>query len=233
MSRLRRQDGFTLTELVMAITVGFVVLSATLGLLESSVHLNLGVMSKTDAMQRGRLAMDNVTQQLRSQVCLDYDNPAVVAGGDGNSVTFYSDYTFDGKRPWKRRLTFDSAKRTITALGWEAPQAAALPLTTASFPLNPTQRRVVIDNVLNQRKDNADVPFLRYYAYQVVAGVARPTKPLNTPLTADDAKTVARIEIAFTARPTGSKDDKGAVNLSDEIMARHLDPNVSLNPKCV
>ena len=105
MSRLRNQDGFTVMEVLMAITVGFVVLAATLGLLESSVRLNTGLISKTDAMQRARLAMDMVTQDLRSQVCLDFDDAAVVAGTD-DSITFYGDFTEYGTRPKKRKLTF-------------------------------------------------------------------------------------------------------------------------------
>ena len=92
MSRLRAEDGFTVMELITAMAVGFVLLAATLGLLESSVRLNTGVISKTDAMQRGRLAMDTVTQQLRSQVCLDWDNSAVRADADDESVTFFADY---------------------------------------------------------------------------------------------------------------------------------------------
>ena len=47
MSRFRAQDGMTLPEVLVAATVGFIVLAATLGLLESSVRLNTGVMAKT------------------------------------------------------------------------------------------------------------------------------------------------------------------------------------------
>jgi len=104
-ARLRQEEGFTLMEVLMATLVGFVVLAATMGLLESTVKLNTGVMGKTDAMQRGRLAMDKITQQLRSQVCLDLDNPAIPLGATNDSVTFYADYSWDGKTAPVKRTT--------------------------------------------------------------------------------------------------------------------------------
>jgi prepilin-type N-terminal cleavage/methylation domain-containing protein len=236
MSRLRNQDGFTLMEVLMAVTVGFVVLAATLGLLESSVRLDAGVMSKTDAMQRGRLAMDTLTQELRSQVCLDFDNPAVLSGAGDNSITFYGDYSAAGQRPFKREIVFNPTNSTITSYRYDAAAGATLPLKPDSFPSSPTVTRQVLEGARNQ-VDTAlgtIVPFLRYYANQKDAdGVYRPSEKLAVPLSADDAKRVARIEISFLARPTGARDDKQAVNLTDQIMARHLDPNVSLNPKCV
>jgi hypothetical protein len=235
MSRLRNQDGFTVMEMLMAVTVGFVVLAATLGLLESSVRFNVGLMSKTDAMQRGRLGMDKLTQELRSQVCLDYDNPAVLAGATDNDISFYGDYSAEGTRPVKRRVVFDPAKGTVTSYAYEAPASVPLPLKKTSFPASPTNTQLVLEAVENRVDDaNQIVPFFNYFAnHKDNDGVYRASEKLGTPLTEANAKRVARIEISFLARPTGAKDDKQAVNLTDQIMARHLDPNVSLDPKCV
>ena len=88
MSRLRAEDGMTLTEVLIAATTSFVLLAAVLGLLDNTVKLSSGAMQKTDAMQRGRLAMDRVTQPLRSQVCLDLTTPAILPGATADSVTF-------------------------------------------------------------------------------------------------------------------------------------------------
>jgi hypothetical protein len=36
------------------------------------------------------------------------------------------------------------------------------------------------------------------------------------------------------SRPTGAKDDSKGVNLSDQVMARHADPNLSVpDPNCI
>ena len=86
MSRLREETGATLIEVLTAVTIGTIVFAAILTMLESTVRHNTGVLSRTDAMQRGRLAMDMITQELRSQVCLNnLDNPAVVAGAKADS----------------------------------------------------------------------------------------------------------------------------------------------------
>ncbi len=115
MSRLRSQEGFTLMEMLVAATVGFVILSATLGLLESTLRLDNGVMAKTDAQQRGRLAMDRITQELRSQVCLNLTTPAILpVKSTADSVTFYSDFGENVKAPpMLRTITFDAASGNI------------------------------------------------------------------------------------------------------------------------
>jgi type II secretory pathway pseudopilin PulG len=237
MSRLRAHDGFTVMEVLVAITIGFVVLAATLTLLESSVRLNSGVMSKTDAMQRGRQAMDIVTQQLRSQVCLDYDHSAVIEGATADSVTFYDDYTADGKKPVKRKLTFDTTKKEIRSDRYDAPATAPSPPLETSYPASPTGTMRILENVnrMTDPKTNQPVPFLQYFAYSTPgAGELQADQQLTPPLNKAQAARVARIEISFLSRPTGAKDDSKGVNLTDQVMARHADPNLSVpDPNCI
>jgi hypothetical protein len=229
MSRIRANDGFTIMEVLTAAVIGFVVLAATLGLLESSLRLNHGVLAKTDAMQRGRLAMDKVTQQLRSQVCLDGsalpDNAKVSAIAElsnQNQVTFYADFSEDGKDPFKRTLTFDTVTKSIQTTTY-APVMS--PPTPADYPAV-TDTDMLLENVVPQKTDaGVDIPFLRYYAYTLVAGRPRPELPLPVPLSQADAERVARIDISFFALPTRSTDRKKGVNLGDQVMARHSDPN--------
>jgi len=230
MTRLRSEDGFTIMEVLMAAVIGFIVLAGTLGLLESSLRLNSGVMAKTDAMQRGRLALDVVTQQLRSQVCLDGstfadDIPvsAIVATSNDTSVTFYLDFTFTGQRPMRRTLTFDPATKTIRTTTYEATKDRPAP---GDFTVAPTNTNVVLENVVPQKRtDGTDVPFIRYYAYTLVSGRPRAELLLPTPLVQSDADRVARIDINFLALPTRSTDRRQGVNLADQVMARHSDPN--------
>jgi hypothetical protein len=239
MSRLRADDGFTLMEAVMAITIGFVVLAATFTLLDSSVRLNTGVMAKTDAMQRGRQAMDTITQQLRSQVCLDYAHSAVLSGSDANSVTFYMDYSQGDLPPVKRKLTFDPAKREIRSARYQSSSSLPQPPDT-SYPASATSTQTILENATLQLDDQKKpVPFLQYFAYpdpQTVAAGAelQPNVALTPPLSTAQAARVARIEVNFLADPTGARDDSRGVNLTDQVMARHADPNLSIpDPNCI
>jgi hypothetical protein len=249
MSRLREETGTTLMEVLTAITVGFVVLAAIFTMLESTVRLNTGVISKTDAMQRGRLAMDVITQELRSQVCLNnLNNPAVLDGATENSVTFYSDFSdAEGtKPPEKRTLTFDPGSGDIRTTIYRA----TVPDPDSSDDFEVLGENLRLENAaLQEIPDGPDpgdepdgtVPFLRYYAYQDVdtAGVVHPEPTLVLDpgpdgLNPAEAARVARIEIAFVSRPTGATTSEKGVNLNDQIVARHSDPNLSVpDPKCV
>jgi hypothetical protein len=242
MKRLRREDGFTLPEVLIAATIGFIVIAGTLGLLESTVRLSFGMVAKTDSMQRGRLAMDTITQQLRSQVCLDLDTPAIVPGNGttvtANSVTLYVDFSeADGTTPpVKRRLDFPTgASGDIRAYTYTTNDPTP---EAGDFSANPTSASVVLENVVRQKKPNqptVDEPFLRYYAFQQVGNPPHPepTLELTPPLDAAEAARVARIDVKFLARPTESTDNDKGVNVSDQVMVRHADPNLSVpDPAC-
>jgi prepilin-type N-terminal cleavage/methylation domain-containing protein len=233
---LRGEEGFTLMEVITAMAVGLVLLGATLGLLESSVKLNTGVMAKTDAMQRGRLAMDTITQQLRSQVCLDWEHSAVRELSDANTVTFFADFSAGEKKPVLRTLEFDPVEKRIVIARTDPPTPLPNPLTPDSYSDIPDSHNLVLENVTQQwdpvAKKNVD--FLTYYAYKDVGGVMKAEEKLPTPLSKAAAARVARVEINFLALPTGSDDGKKAVNLSDQVMARHADPNLAVpDPNCV
>jgi type II secretory pathway pseudopilin PulG len=237
MTRVRAQEGFTLPEVLVAATVGFIVLAATMGLLTSTLNLGTGLSAKTDAMQRGRVALDNITQQLRSQVCLNRDNPAVLAHNANGAVTtdravtFYADFSdgSDGTMPHKRRLEFDPTTKSIRAFSYTS---TLDPPTATSWPASPSRSSVVLENVALQ---GAAKPFLTYWAYQRVAGQPSPVyEPLTPPLDSAEAARVARIDVAFAALPTGVRDaDRHKVNMTDRVLVRHADPNLKVpDPAC-
>jgi hypothetical protein len=198
------------------------------------VRLNTGVLAKTDAMQRGRIAMDTVTQQLRSQVCLDYQTSAVVANSTASSVTFYADYTMEGVKPLKRTITLDPVKHEIRSARFDSP-STLVPPPAGTYSTTATATGVLLENAWAQTDAVGNsVPFLRYYAYRTQDGNLRADEELTSPLDAAEAARVARIDIAFFARPTRATDDKRGVNLSDQVMARHADPNKTIpDPNCI
>jgi prepilin-type N-terminal cleavage/methylation domain-containing protein len=232
--RLRNQDGFTLIEVIAAMTVGLVLLGSTLTLLESSVKLNTGVVAKTDAMQRGRIAMDTITQQLRSQVCFDMETSAIVAGSDEDHVTFYSDFTAEDDPPVKRTITIDG--RGIVSDRFDAPSPLPEEFTPESYEDFPDASSLVLENaaLLLDPDTGETVPFLKYYAYEENDGLLTATDELDPPLNDAEAARAARVEITYVSRPTGASDGKKNVTLNDEIMARHSDPNLAVpDPRCV
>ena len=215
---MRREDGFTLPEVLIASLIGFIVLSGALGLLESTVRLGGGTMSKTDAMQRGRLAMDVVTRQLRSQVCAVAGSPAIVDGRD-SSISFYADFGDGSRAPDRRTLQLDSGRASLVAT---VHTGTGTPPGPYAFPSTPSRTEHVLENVVAP----TGTPFLRYFAFSTAAQPA-PDVLLATPLSAADRRRVARIEVAFSARPTGATDGKHAITLRDQVLVRHADVNSS------
>jgi hypothetical protein len=174
-------------------------------------------------------------------VCLEnLTSPAIEAeSASDSSVTFFSDFSeADGAEPpSKRTLTFDPDTGAITTAIYNT---AVLEPAPDDFPDNPSTINLRLENAAQQvRPNGTKVPFLQYFAYQDVGNPPRreatlPLVPGSDGLTAAEAARVARVDIAFVSRPTGAKDSSKGVTLSDQIMARHSDPNLSVpDPKCV
>lgn len=66
MSALRRHDGFTLVELLVAMTISLVVFGAALTLLDSYLRQSSAATKRLDAQDRARLAVDRIVRDLRN-----------------------------------------------------------------------------------------------------------------------------------------------------------------------
>ena len=88
--RLRGKAGFTLPELLTTLWIAMVVLLAGFSLLEFVMKRSLEAEQRVEATQRGRIGMDLITRELRSQVCLDA-NTAPIVDGTADAITFYTD----------------------------------------------------------------------------------------------------------------------------------------------
>jgi hypothetical protein len=236
--RLRSQAGHTLMELVVAMSLGMGILLISFALLDRSLSLSSEVSQRVDALQHGRLAMDTITRQLRSQVCLGKTNPVAGAPAiyDGlveakdDSVTFYSNlsaYSVTGtiKPPEKHTIAYDSVTGKITQTSIKGNLDPPLTQFTA-LP----RKNVLLDNAAR----NGASPIFSYYGFDATV----PPKPQKlfspTPLSSTDREQTARIVISFVSRPTRAKTTtKRAAVLTDEIFVRSADPNDPAPvPKC-
>ena len=116
-SRLRAERGFTLIELLVAISIGAIVVTAAINLMEASVRASNEVVDRFDGLQKGRLALEEITQRLRAQVCPDKATPAVV-DATASSLSFFTELSAADASgnptfaPEGRRITFGSGKIT-------------------------------------------------------------------------------------------------------------------------
>jgi len=228
---LRSEEGFTLPELLVAIIIGTFIMLAAAGLLDTTVSVGTKVNKRVDATQRGRTALDQITRDLRSQVCIPADPQldSLIAASD-SSVDVYTDLG-DGsaaKPPQRRTLTFDPTLRTIVERIYTPSGAAG----SYVFPTSPTLTRTLLSDVVQ----DGSTPVFTYYPLD-------PTPDDDVPPTAFAASAgivatslddVARIRVTFKSLPSGrTTAQPGDAVMTDDVYRNAVDPNAAdPTPEC-
>jgi prepilin-type N-terminal cleavage/methylation domain-containing protein len=230
------ESGFTLVELVAAMAVGLMVLMAGFMLLDRATSASSEIADRQDAVQRGRMAMERITRQLRSQVCLG-DETEPITYGDDNQVVFYTDLgagSLSGDSIERRRLSYveASGKARIVQdifgrIGGTYPDLTFAGLPTASDVLLHKATRLVDDGV--------DRPFLRYYGFVLEDGEPGELERLPTPLSADDASRTVMVRVGFAALTDRMRPHEGdATGMETDVYVRLADPSKPLEgPRCL
>jgi type II secretory pathway component PulJ len=223
-ARLRREEsGFTLVELLVACTVGTLVLIAAFMTVDSSVVLTGRVTDRVDRTQRARVAMESITRKLRSQVCPAAGQPALISADD-YSVKFYS---FLGTRPFVpdiREFSWDTNTNSIIEKKW-AGTGTAPGTTWAATPTSSTVLNEVKPTFVSGSAGPRGAVF-KYYA-------GGSSTPLTTPLSAADLAATSRISLSFMTYAQGRNFTGPAATMQNEVFVRTSDPNsASSAPDC-
>jgi len=228
--RLRQDEsGYTLTELLMAMLVGMVILMAAFMLIDRASTVSAEISDRQEAIQRGRASMEHITRQLRSQVCLG-DRIEPITFGSANRVEFYADLSDGSKNVEKRTIAYDPAAKTITEQVY--PGIGTYPDLT--FAPTPAETRVILSKVEPAHVGSTPQPFLRYFAFNT-GGVPGDLRELSVPLTAGTASSVVVLKVAYQARPEGARSlDRDATTFYNDVYVRLADPlNPSEGPRCI
>jgi len=218
--RLRSERGVTMPELLVGMAIGMGTALGAYAVIDTSVKQTNAIAGRVNATQRGRLVMDTVTRQLRSQVCFSPIVPALIDASD-DKITFYTDLSDGSRLLEKRELLFDPATKRITERIWAG--VAGSPITHPTV----TRTRVLLDDVVKRvlRPSGVILPTFRYYAYNTLVP-PRPEVLLPTPLSATNLARVAKIDIGFnTLPPAGKSTATSALTLQNEIYVRVANPN--------
>lgn len=215
--RLNDERGFTLTELLVAMTVGMVVLLAGFMVLDRSFSASGQIADRSDALQRGRQVMETMTQRLRSQVCVGASKVPMVAG-NATSVTFYSDLG-DGTQPIRQRtFTYNTSTDTITetvVIG-----AGTYPNLTFNGAATTKTLLTKVEQILDGTPPTILRPIFRYYGYKV-GGAPGELELLGSPLSAANLKRVAAIKVGFRSFAARSlSDDSNSTVLENDVYVR-------------
>jgi prepilin-type N-terminal cleavage/methylation domain-containing protein len=243
--RLSSERGMTLPEALVTMVIATILALATFSLVDVTMRRTSEINSRSDGVQRGRVAMDLMTRQLRSQVCLGPSasvSRSIVAGS-ATSVTFYTELgdpstkgigTAPPRAVEKRSLTLETegayAPGTLVERRYPGTPAPGQPLGFTFESAPSTTRELARPVVLTPTpgKEGLTPALFRFYAWNV----ADPNNPKlttelpATPMLSDEnVKKVAKVEITFRSKPR--KDDVASTVFYNEVTLRTVDPNVS------
>jgi prepilin-type N-terminal cleavage/methylation domain-containing protein len=234
---IRDERGFSLVELLMAMALGSLVLTATMVVFTNGLTASGRIGDRIDSASRGRTAMDAITTLLDSQVCLRNNGdsttqpavpPIIGASSNGTSVSFYADLSGASDTPNKYTITYDSTAKTLTQYMYKGSGTLG---TTAgvTFATTPAVRRLA-DNVEAVTTSSVVQPVFTYYVF-TAAGTVDPQAPV-TPSTANQLK-IVRVGVQFQANSSRTKvSDARRTVLNGESIAATADPTDALLTAC-
>jgi type II secretory pathway pseudopilin PulG len=231
MSRLRAEHGFTLMELMVSSLIGIVVLMGALTILESSQRAQARTSDRSEAIQRGRTAIEQLVQALRSEVCIGAGSPAIVYG-DNTHVTFIADLkdtTTDANNvnnlvPAEYDIAY--ANGSIVEKVYPGtpdpnydPTKKQGSTTPYLFATTPSVTRTVLDKMTLQQS----VPLFKYYSFNSTDPIT-PSNMLGTPLADTDRDNVVQIQIAFKALASRRNNAYAGEPFTSTVFVRTADP---------
>jgi Tfp pilus assembly protein PilW len=235
MTRLRSltgSRGFSLMELIWAMALGMIVLLAAFTIIDRSVKTNQQVVDREDALQRGRNALELITRQLRSQVCLQTSTPSVpVVDGQDQTVTFYT-YMRDPtattgpagyQNPEKHTIAYVAASGTTPSKLTETDQSitSLSPLTFGT-----ASTKTIVSNV--------SLPSNTLFTYSQGNAAGGVGSALPTPLATADRAKVVQIDVNFKVMPTKITNPANTqiASFSDSVFWRGINPENTTDQPC-
>jgi type II secretory pathway pseudopilin PulG len=170
--RLRRQDGFTLVELLAAMAAGMVVLAGLVTVITVTLRQTTYTFSRVDATERARSMLNHVEDEMHSACLVNGVTP--IQGGaqgtqvsDANNLVFVSQFgTSASPTPVEHKITYSSATKTLTEYTYNATTAGSDP-TKWVFSSTPTLAagKRLLTNV-SQISVPKTLPVFQYFAYE-------------------------------------------------------------------
>ena len=127
-NRLRQEDGFTLPELLITLVIGLTVALGALSLVDVTMRRSGEISARVEAVQSGRTAMDIMTRELRSQVCL----PPAVNAPRVSVARGVADRDHDVHRAARHRLSAVATPTPAAGLRSPDPTSASWRSSTTS-----------------------------------------------------------------------------------------------------
>lgn len=253
--RTRRDErGMTLVELLVGVGGGTVVLLGAYAAMQVALQAQTRTEDRIDATSRGRLGMERITRDIRSQQCLPgatagENSPAMIIATD-RALEFYTSVTQardSAQLIERRRLEWTPVNANTRGFGDGGVQVGDIVETVWTqrenvgppyeFPSTPTQRSVVAQDVQQQ---TPTTPIFQYFGYDpgdigrpsntamplVAAATDARLNPQGRPRVSDEnVPAIVMIEVRFAARARrGNVARSLTVPFTNRVAVRTADP---------
>jgi hypothetical protein len=210
--------------MLVTLVTGVVVILATLSVLDISISQSSRISERVDADQRGRLAMEQIMQELHSS-CTSFEATPVLEGSGTEKLELVSQPGSEAylTKVTKHVISYSEAKHTLTDVTYASTNTLAELATPWKFSGTVAGTETLLAGVYKTVKGETTVPVFKYYKY---AGNELSTTSLadSPELGKENAENTAEVTVSFTTAPTSERTTGGrTVDLSDSAVLR-FDP---------
>jgi type II secretory pathway pseudopilin PulG len=214
----RREDGFTLIEMLVASLCSVIIAGALFAVLEVSLRQTVRITDRVQATQLGRTAMTSVIDELHS-ACLAREFAPVQAQSTPSELRFVAGFS--------EKAVIESAEASEHSIVWNGAYPGSGTLIDKTFKASggtwpnfkfeatatPANGVRLGENVYAQTKEAKEVPLFQYYKYNTKASAGGAESASTTltliPLKSNEtlgatAKAVAAVQVTFSEAPANN-----------------------------
>lgn len=194
----RSERGSTMIEVLVSTTTGLVVLAALTMAIVVSMHANARVSARVDAVQRARLVVTKVMNQLHS-ACLAPKIAPIQPGSTGTSLKFIHAPLTEGSAlaPMPTLTEVSLSGGVLTQTDWPATGGAYPNWTYSSTPTT----KQLLTGV------GPIAPSSSIFSYYASSNGALNPTPQTTPLEAAATPLTIQVRLGLTTEPNPVRDD--------------------------
>ncbi|MDX6703679.1 MAG: hypothetical protein QOF26_3905 [Baekduia sp.] len=218
------ERGFSLMELLTAMVIGSVVLTAVMSIFLTGISKTAQVNDRVEAAGRARLAADRAVTLLDAQTCVDGISPLIDAQAD--QVTFFANLGTVDAEPKQYRMRYDAAADTLYEEQFDGTRVKGV----LQFPAQPSRTRVLGTGLLPV--NGAVFTYYKFLDTGVV--LTTPLSQTATGLSVVDRQQVVRVGVGLNALPSRTTSAPGVGTTIDaQATVASADPsNPNKGPNC-
>jgi Prokaryotic N-terminal methylation motif len=210
LTNVKSENGYSLVELMVAISAGMVVLFAVTSFIMIGLRHSSRISDSVDATQQGRIVLYQVMDELHS-ACIAPALAPVQAASDATSLRLIHQ---------RGSAVAPTPVLSVVSLNEGTLSESVYPLSSESegwkFSSTASSSGTLSTGI---SPSGSNPGIFSYYAYS--GGQVSPT-PLPTPLSQEDAEQTVQVRVALTAAPreVSVADESTAVSVQDTALLR-------------